>query len=150
MLIAVPIPKEHSASGSLIESAIQTALKEARWSGFLPMHNLDWIFLLIVFRAHFLYILKWSRIRRDKNITGNAATPFLLGRVNELTGGASLASSILYLFLLTTILPYLYSQSKYMLVTQPNLSIMEADLKRFIRHCNTNNIALVDVVWYPL
>ncbi|XP_059625034.1 pseudouridine-5'-phosphate glycosidase isoform X2 [Cornus florida] len=30
ILIAVPIPKEHSASGSLIESAIQRALKEAR------------------------------------------------------------------------------------------------------------------------
>ncbi|KAL6202727.1 hypothetical protein ACLB2K_026432 [Fragaria x ananassa] len=60
MLIAVPIPKEHLASGSLIESAIQTALREAR----------------------------------DKNITGNAATPFLLARVNELTGGASLTSNI--------------------------------------------------------
>ncbi|KAF5447717.1 hypothetical protein F2P56_033246 [Juglans regia] len=60
ILIAVPIPKEHSASGSIIESAIQRALKEAR----------------------------------DKNITGNAQTPFLLARVNELTGGASLASNI--------------------------------------------------------
>lgn len=30
ILIAVPIPKEHSASGSLIESAIQRALDEAR------------------------------------------------------------------------------------------------------------------------
>ncbi|KAG5517473.1 hypothetical protein RHGRI_038021 [Rhododendron griersonianum] len=63
ILIAVPIPKEHSASGSLIESAIQKALNEAR----------------------------------DKGITGNAETPFLLARVNELTGGASLSSSILYL-----------------------------------------------------
>lgn len=60
ILIAVPIPREDSASGSLIESAIQRALKEAR----------------------------------DKNITGNAETPFLLARVNELTGGASLASNI--------------------------------------------------------
>ncbi|CAK7331154.1 unnamed protein product [Dovyalis caffra] len=63
ILIAVPIPKEHSASGGLIESAIQSALREAR----------------------------------DKNITGNAETPFLLAKVNELTGGASLASSILSL-----------------------------------------------------
>ncbi|KAL6284345.1 hypothetical protein ACE6H2_015274 [Prunus campanulata] len=31
---------------------------------------------------------------RDKNIIGNAATPFLLARVNELTGGSSLASNI--------------------------------------------------------
>ncbi|KAE8663796.1 THO complex subunit 7-like protein isoform 1 [Hibiscus syriacus] len=61
VLIAVPIPKEHSASGSLMESAIQQALTEAR----------------------------------EKNITGNAETPFLLARVNEITGGASLASSIL-------------------------------------------------------
>ncbi|KAK4259320.1 hypothetical protein QN277_005662 [Acacia crassicarpa] len=60
ILIAVPIPKEHSASGNIIESAIQRALKEAR----------------------------------EKNITGNAETPFLLARVNELTGGASLASNI--------------------------------------------------------
>lgn len=60
VLIAVPIPKEHSASGSLIESAIQKALKEAR----------------------------------DNDITGNAETPFLLARVNELTGGASLSSNI--------------------------------------------------------
>ncbi|XP_055800603.1 pseudouridine-5'-phosphate glycosidase [Solanum dulcamara] len=60
ILIAVPIPREHSASGSLIESAIQQAIQEAR----------------------------------EKKITGNAETPFLLARVNELTGGASLASNI--------------------------------------------------------
>ena len=30
LLIAVPIPKEHSASGSFVESAIQKALTEAR------------------------------------------------------------------------------------------------------------------------
>ncbi|XP_008450374.2 pseudouridine-5'-phosphate glycosidase isoform X1 [Cucumis melo] len=60
ILIAVPIPNEHSAFGSLIEKAIQTALQEAR----------------------------------EKNIVGNAETPFLLKRVNELTGGASLASNI--------------------------------------------------------
>ncbi|XP_058115299.1 pseudouridine-5'-phosphate glycosidase isoform X1 [Magnolia sinica] len=60
VLIGVPIPKEHAASGSLIESAIQRALKEAR----------------------------------DNKVTGNAETPFLLARVNELTGGASLAANI--------------------------------------------------------
>ncbi|CAN6448356.1 unnamed protein product [Victoria cruziana] len=61
ILIGVPIPEAHSASGILIESAIKRALEEAR----------------------------------DKNIVGNAATPFLLARVNELTGGASLTASIL-------------------------------------------------------
>ncbi|KAI3898512.1 hypothetical protein MKW92_041629 [Papaver armeniacum] len=60
ILIGVPIPKEHAASGRMIESAIQTALKEAR----------------------------------DKNVSGNAETPFLLAKVNELTKGASLASNI--------------------------------------------------------
>ncbi|XP_019459237.1 PREDICTED: uncharacterized protein LOC109359143 isoform X3 [Lupinus angustifolius] len=60
VLIAVPIPREHSTSGHIIESAIQKALKEAR----------------------------------ENKITGNAETPFLLARVNELTGGASLASNI--------------------------------------------------------
>jgi hypothetical protein len=30
ILITVPIPKEHTASGGLIESAIQSALREAR------------------------------------------------------------------------------------------------------------------------
>nr|XP_043632310.1 pseudouridine-5'-phosphate glycosidase isoform X2 [Erigeron canadensis] len=61
ILIAIPIPKEHSVSGNIIESAIQTALREAA----------------------------------DKGITGSAETPYLLSRVNELTGGASLESSIL-------------------------------------------------------
>lgn len=60
ILIGVPIPAEHAASGALIESAIQRALKEAC----------------------------------DSNVTGNSATPFLLARVNELTGGASLAANI--------------------------------------------------------
>ncbi|MFS8019266.1 putative pseudouridine-5'-phosphate glycosidase, indigoidine synthase A [Helianthus anomalus] len=58
ILIAIPIPKEHSVSGNIIESAIQTALREAS----------------------------------DKGITGSAETPYLLSRVNELTGGASLES----------------------------------------------------------
>ncbi|GAB2227112.1 hypothetical protein Droror1_Dr00008920 [Drosera rotundifolia] len=60
LLIAVPIPKEHAASGSVIESAIQRAVAEAR----------------------------------EKNITGSAETPFILSKVNELTGGASLMSNI--------------------------------------------------------
>ncbi|XP_071927368.1 pseudouridine-5'-phosphate glycosidase-like isoform X2 [Coffea arabica] len=60
ILIAVPIPREHSASGNLIESAIQRAIQEAR----------------------------------EKSIIGNAETPFLLARVNELTGGVSLAANI--------------------------------------------------------
>lgn len=60
ILIGIPIPKEHSVSGNIIESAIQTALREAS----------------------------------DKGISGSAETPYLLSRVNELTGGASLESNI--------------------------------------------------------
>ncbi|XP_073301205.1 pseudouridine-5'-phosphate glycosidase isoform X2 [Primulina huaijiensis] len=60
ILIAVPIPREHSASGNKIESAIQKALMDAR----------------------------------EQHVTGSAETPFLLARVNELTGGTSLASNI--------------------------------------------------------
>ncbi|XP_020094182.1 uncharacterized protein LOC109714142 isoform X2 [Ananas comosus] len=60
ILIAVPIPKEYSASGNIIESAIQKAVQEAM----------------------------------ENNVAGNAATPFLLARVNELTGGASLTANI--------------------------------------------------------
>ncbi|CAN7097637.1 unnamed protein product [Brassica rapa subsp. narinosa] len=63
ILFAVPIPKQHSAAGNLIETATQRALTEAR----------------------------------KQNVTGNAETPFLLARVNELTGGTSLAA--IYLFL---------------------------------------------------
>lgn len=59
-LIAVSIPKEYSASGSVIQSAIQAALNEAR----------------------------------EKGITGNAETPFLLAKVNALTGGASLSANV--------------------------------------------------------
>ena len=43
ILIAVPIPKEQAASGSLIESAIQLALKEARLVFFSP-----WISLFLI------------------------------------------------------------------------------------------------------
>ncbi|KAK4780662.1 hypothetical protein SAY87_016768 [Trapa incisa] len=37
---------------------------------------------------------------RDRNVTGSAETPFLLQRVNELTGGSSLASIILCISIL--------------------------------------------------
>ncbi|XP_018426000.1 PREDICTED: pseudouridine-metabolizing bifunctional protein C1861.05-like [Nanorana parkeri] len=60
VLIAVPIPPEHAASGEMIEKAIQQALKEARLQG----------------------------------ISGKDVTPFVLQRVNELTGGRSLESNI--------------------------------------------------------
>uniref|UniRef100_A0A8C5PMY7 Carbohydrate kinase PfkB domain-containing protein n=1 Tax=Leptobrachium leishanense TaxID=445787 RepID=A0A8C5PMY7_9ANUR len=60
LLIAVPIPPEHSVSGQEIEEAVQQALKEARL----------------------------------KHTTGKEATPFLLKRVKEITGGKSLESNL--------------------------------------------------------
>lgn len=60
ILIGIPIPKQHSVTGNVIDSAIQTALREAS----------------------------------EKGIKGSAETPYLLSRVNELTGGSSLESNI--------------------------------------------------------
>ncbi|CAN2387227.1 Indigoidine synthase A like protein [Pristimantis euphronides] len=60
VLISVPIPSEHAASGQMIEKAIHQALEEARRQG----------------------------------IMGKEVTPFLLSRVNEITGGKSLDSNI--------------------------------------------------------
>ena len=99
ILIAVPIPKEQAPSGSLIESAIQMAIKEARLRIALA-HQISRILVLFSsFSSDLFYLTVWISLffngNRDKNITGNAETPFLLARVNELTGGASLASSIL-------------------------------------------------------
>lgn len=53
------------------------------------------IYLLLI--QLLLVYTKFLLVLREKNITGNAETPFLLARVNELTGGLSLASSILSL-----------------------------------------------------
>lgn len=53
------------------------------------------IYLLLI--QLLLVYTKFLLVLREKDITGNAETPFLLARVNELTGGLSLASSILSL-----------------------------------------------------
>jgi pseudouridine-5'-phosphate glycosidase len=60
ILVAVPLPAELALDFSEVESAIQSALKEAL----------------------------------DLNIHGQAVTPFLLRRVSELTGGASLKANL--------------------------------------------------------
>uniref|UniRef100_A0A6N2MHT4 Pseudouridine-5'-phosphate glycosidase n=1 Tax=Salix viminalis TaxID=40686 RepID=A0A6N2MHT4_SALVM len=91
-LIAVPIPKEHSASGGLIESAIQIALEKLGWKLLSSILFFNFFCHLLSILLQVLHI--WNWILRDKNITGNAETPFLLAKVNELTGGASLASNI--------------------------------------------------------
>lgn len=46
-----------------------------------------------------LTLILWTCIAfdREKNVSGAAVTPYVLKRVNELTGGASLAASILFL-----------------------------------------------------
>ncbi|OXB69350.1 hypothetical protein ASZ78_015750, partial [Callipepla squamata] len=75
VLIAVPCPQERAASGQLIEDATQQALSEAS----------------SVSLSNFLYI------GRSKGITGKELTPFLLQKINELTSGKSLDSSILLL-----------------------------------------------------
>jgi pseudouridine-5'-phosphate glycosidase len=60
MIVANPIPSEHSMDRAVIDSAIATALVEAD----------------------------------EKGIVGKKTTPFLLGRVVELTGGVSLDANV--------------------------------------------------------
>jgi pseudouridylate synthase len=60
ILVAVPPPADIALESSVVETAIQTALIEAK----------------------------------DKNIHGQSVTPFLLRRVSELTGGASLKANL--------------------------------------------------------
>jgi pseudouridylate synthase len=60
MVVAVPIPSEHSAAGTAIQAAVDCAIHEAV----------------------------------EKGIVGAACTPFLLARVQELTGGKSLEANI--------------------------------------------------------
>eukprot|EP00897_Mesotaenium_endlicherianum_P009793 jgi/Mesen1/8842/ME000053S08247 len=60
VVIGVPIPNEHVAAAALVESAIASALQEAR----------------------------------QQQIAGSRITPFLLKRISELTGGASLEANI--------------------------------------------------------
>jgi pseudouridylate synthase len=59
-VIANPIPAEYAMDGTIIDSAIATALDEARLKG----------------------------------VTGKALTPYLLARINDLTGGGSLEANV--------------------------------------------------------
>jgi pseudouridine-5'-phosphate glycosidase len=60
IVIAAPIPAEHAATGSVIQTAVEQAVDEAT----------------------------------EKGIVGAECTPFLLARVQELTGGQSLEANI--------------------------------------------------------
>ncbi|XP_024545174.1 uncharacterized protein LOC9644059 isoform X1 [Selaginella moellendorffii] len=77
ILIGVPIPAEHAAAAKNVESAIQSALHEAEYVS---------VTSLAIPTCFFFY--------RSRGIAGNSVTPFLLKRVNELTGGDSLAANI--------------------------------------------------------
>lgn len=85
VLLAVPIPEEHSASGQQVEEAIQTALEEARYGNSLlycnPFSQVFSGFSFVLFSA--------------TGITGRDVTPFILQQVNRLTNGKSLQASIL-------------------------------------------------------
>lgn len=95
ILIAVPIPKEHAASGNAIESAIQKVLKEAEYCPYSQPPALS-LYLFCVFVILTEMISNdFLCCFRDKNIIGNAITPFMLDRVKVLTGGSSLEASIL-------------------------------------------------------
>jgi pseudouridine-5'-phosphate glycosidase len=94
ILIAVPIPKEHAASGNAIESAIQKALKEAEYCPYSQPPALS-LYLFCVFVILTEMISNdFLCCFRDKNIIGNAITPFMLDRVKVLTGRSSLEANI--------------------------------------------------------
>ena len=103
ILIAVPVPKQHAASGKVIESAIQQSLKEAEYS---PNSLLSFLFLYVcactcswvnmyVYEQYNVNLIICTLFLSDKIIIGNAITPFILDRVKVLTGGSSLEASIL-------------------------------------------------------
>ncbi len=79
-MFAAPIPLEFEAAGALVESAIQQV-----WLMLLRCH---W-FLLSLFPS-----FKALAEAHELRVAGRDVTPFILKRVNELTGGASLKSNI--------------------------------------------------------
>ncbi|XP_020197219.1 pseudouridine-5'-phosphate glycosidase isoform X1 [Aegilops tauschii subsp. strangulata] len=102
ILIAVPVPKQHAASGKVIESAIQQSLKEAEYS---PSSLLSFLFLYVcactcswvnmyVYEQYNVNLIICTLFLSDKRIIGNAITPFILDRVKVLTGGSSLEANI--------------------------------------------------------
>ena len=81
MVIAVPIPAEHAAEGAAVEAATQCV--PLRWRALVRWQRADaWRGRTALAEA------------AAANVGGAAVTPFLLKRVAELTGGASLRANI--------------------------------------------------------
>ena len=80
ILIAVPLPEGVANIGGQVEDAIQLALTEAQYV----------LFLVTITMINIL-----DTIFRERDIKGKSVTPFVLERVNELTEGQSLETSIL-------------------------------------------------------
>lgn len=80
ILIAVPLPEGVANTGGQVEDAIQLALTEAQY-------------VLLLVTITMINIL--DAIFRERDIKGKSVTPFVLERVNELTEGQSLETSIL-------------------------------------------------------
>ena len=85
VVFGVPIRKEDAAEASQVEKAIQQAIKEAEYA------HLHIIF--VSSSAHALHTVCSLPPPSERGVHGNDVTPFLLQRVNELTGGESLKSS---------------------------------------------------------
>lgn len=77
--------------------------------------------------------LRRSCIIRNKNITGNAETPFLLSKVNELTGGASLAASILFL-LFQHNFSYISNFTFHILIHNLCLNLLKVNWNSLLEH----------------
>ena len=74
-------------------------VKVSKLCGSLIVHVKCSEFSTLAYHKCILALILWICIAfdREKNVSGAAVTPYVLKRVNELTGGASLAASILFL-----------------------------------------------------
>lgn len=108
IVIGVPIKQEDAAEASVVEAAIQQAIKEAEYV--LNTYGRRVVSPSLIFN-----MAKNS----EKKVHGNDVTPFLLQRVNELTGGESLKSSMRLLYsLFLNILSLICSRVDICLIKQ--------------------------------
>jgi pseudouridylate synthase len=84
MVLACPIPVEHAA-GPHVEHATIEALKQAKYVCHMMLRGLAGVAVVLLIHV---------RPSREENICGKATTPFLLSKINELTGGDSLEASM--------------------------------------------------------
>jgi hypothetical protein len=89
-VFAAPIPAEHEAAGAVIEAAIQ----QVRLRGCRGKGSMCSMIVFTPFLFFLLLLLQALAEASERKIAGRDVTPFILRRVNEITGGASLHANI--------------------------------------------------------